>query len=295
MENPLANPFILHIIIRSLLLPAGITLLTGVLSMALVQHISNRRLQGLIWSAVLLCGFLGGYFSVYRDWSPWPQTVLAWVPILVFSTFSFTVWFGWSRKPAKHSSIALIIIMISSSILLLPFLKQISLEQAVLKWLETSVLWWVIWSTWAITGSDQRASGMSQFIVAIGLAIASPLSGSILLGQLAGTIAASWLIILLLAWIQRSILITSPCADMGALLLGVVFIELWIYAGASPIVVGWLAISAMVGAIFSRAYYALGSLSNPTILIIFNLINIIPIGIGLYFAWQNYLNYGGGY
>ncbi len=298
MTTLLDNPFMLHLVWRGLILPGLATLAAGLILLVLAGRTQNRG-GGSFWALPLLAGLLTGYFSVYRDWTPWPHTVLGWLPALAVTTAVLASWTAYRRERRFGWLVVAVLVAAASSAMLDPMLSHgVTLSVlGELAWV--AVLWWLLWMGWAGGHGDQRSVAATQIVLATGLAAVGPLSQSILLGQLAMVFGASWAVVITLSWLFRADTpLAAPVADLGALVLGVLYIELWYYDAAPWRVVLTLLAAAAIGVAAHRLYQRRVSTSAARALnglIIPAVATALPLLVGVYFAWQTYTASSGGY
>lgn len=293
MNDLLANPFVRHLVWRSLVLPGLATLASGLILLALTRNMRERD-TGSLWSIPLLVGLLSGYFAVYRDWSLWPHTVLGWLPALAVATTLLTGWTARRSRWLAWVAVALLVIG-ASGVMLQPLLQQGATLPVIQEGTVIALIWWLLWIGTACGRGDQRGAAASQIVLAAGLAAAGPLSQSILLGQLAMVFGAAWAVVIALSWLRTDMPISTPAADLGALVLGVLYIELWYYAAAPWRVVLSLLVAAALGAAAHRLYQRTSPAHPLKRMFIPAAATALPAAIGVYFAWQAYASSGGGY
>lgn len=292
MNKLLANSFVLHLVWHSLILPGLATLAAGLVLLAFVRDAQNRILGGL-WSLPLLIGLLTGYFAVYHNWSLWPHTVLAWLPALAIATVLLA---GWVAQGPRHLGwlATAFLVIVASGAMFDPILRQATTFTTLLEWAGVAILWWLIWIGSA-SERDQRGAAASQVVLAAGLAIAGPFSQSLLLGQLAMVLGASWAVVIILSWLRPGMPLSEPVADLGALVLGFLYIELWYYDAAPWQVVLTLVVAAALGVAAHRLYHRLPRARQFPGMLIPAAVTALPTVVGIYFAWQAYSANSGGY
>lgn len=293
MNDLLTNPFVRHIVWRSLILPGLATLAASLILLALTRNVRERD-TGSLWSIPLLIGLLSGYFAVYHDWSLWPRTILGWLPALAIVTAMLAGWTAHRSRWLGRIAVALLVIG-TSGIMLQPLLQQGATIPVLREWAVIALVWWLLWRVSAGGRGDQRGAAASQIILAAGLATAGPFSQSILLGQLAMVIGATWAVVIALSWLRSDMPISTPAADLGALVLGVLYIELWYYAAAPWRVVLSLLVAAALGAAAHRIYLRVNPTQPLKHILISAAATALPAAVGVYFAWQTYVASGGSY
>lgn len=295
MGDLLQSHFIRQLIWHSVLLPAAITLVAGLITITFTFRSPTSVLARILWSLTFLLGMLSGYFAVYHDWFLWPRTVLSWLPILAIGTLVLTAWATYSKKVSRRFLLIPIVVTFSTGILLWPIFKQITLEAAFYQWLVVTLLWWSAWTIYSSSGHKQIGFGICETILAAGLAATGPLAQSIMLGQLGLILTTSWVMVIFISRISPSNHLLSLCNSLGMLFLGILMIELWAYAAAPWPVIMWYLIAVFLGGISNRwAQSTLHARQWPTLLVPATL-TLIPVVIGIYTAWETYRTSSGGY
>jgi hypothetical protein len=141
---------------------------------------------------------------------------------------------------------------------------------------------------------DQKSTGPTLFVGAVGLALVAPLSGSILLAQFGSALAVVLAVALVFSLLMRGSRWDSPSADVGVLILGTLMVDLRFYAGASMVVMVWLLVSLAAGAGVASILQHRGHSGHWTVLAP-GLISSLPMAVAGWMALQTYLASGGGY
>ena len=292
MWNIWQSGFVRSLILDSALLPAVVTML-----MVVTAYYKTRKYpswRNIIWGAAILGGFGGGYALTYRDFSFPPRTVLSWLPWLalvggiVVAIADRRKHSGW-RYGARGMTAS-----VSAWILLWPIVRQESVLAAFLAWLTVAGLWSVLWLALIPDKRDQKSTGPTLFVGAVGLALVAPLSGSILLAQFGSALAVVLAVALVFSLLMRGSRWDSPSADVGVLILGALMVDLRFYAGASTVVMVWLLVSLAAGAGVASILQHRGSSSRWAVLTP-GLISSLPMAVAGWMALQTYLASGGGY
>ncbi len=233
-------------LMRPALLPF---LLVLVLLMVLRLLPERWRLTALLPDLVVLAGilFLFGLFdpdSIRHFFNP--NRPMDWIPLLATSTFSLR-----TIPPRTASLLSQAgILLVSLTILTLPLLRQVSLEKGMISLLLTFAPWIGIRALYpadARRGIDATYL-LPPFFTAAAFSFISPLSGSLLLGQLSGGLAVLFGAMLLSSW-KGGVRVSAIESGwvMGALLvIGLDYVDI------SLKVILWLAGALMLGAAGGR-------------------------------------------
>ncbi|MDA8153509.1 MAG: hypothetical protein M0003_12535 [Acidithiobacillus sp.] len=292
MWNVWQSGFVRSLILDSALFPAAVTLL-----MVVAAYYKTRKYPGwrnIIWGAAILGGFWGGYALTYRDFSFPPRTVLSWLPWLVFVGGTVVAMADRHRYQWWHYGARGMTASVSAWILLWPIVRQESVLAAFLAWLTVAGIWSVLWLALIPDKRDQKSTGATLFVGAVGLALVAPLSGSILLAQFGSALAVVLAVALVFSFLIRGSRWDSPSADVGVLILGALMVDLRFYAGASTVVMVWLVVSLAAGAGVASILQHRGSSSRWAVLTP-GLISSLPMAVAGWMALQTYLVSGGGY
>jgi len=294
MWNLWQSSFVRSLILDSALFPAAVTMLIVVA--AYYKTRKCPRWRSIIWGAAILGGFLGGYALIYRDLSfPFPpRTVLSWLPWLALMGGIVVAIADRRKHPGWRYGARGMTASVSAWILLWPIMRQESVLAAFLAWLTVAGLWSVLWLALIPDKRDQKSTGATLFVGAVGLALVAPLSSSILLAQFGSALAVVLAVALVFSFLMRGSRWDSPSADVGVLILGALMVDLRFYAGASMGVMVWLLVSLAAGAGVASILQHRGSSSRWAVLTP-GLISSLPMAVAGWMALQTYLASGGGY
>ncbi len=241
MWNPADSPFAYHLILRSILVPAGVTASVRALARA------TRVTRGMSTALALFCGFFAAYGLIDRDFTWLPHTVLSWVPWLALGGLllpAFAARRGWHIAQAARWAIA----ACAAAVLLWPVLGQESLQTAVGLWGFSACAFGLLWSALSLPSGHGTASSAILFIAAATLAVIAPLSGSLLLGEMSGALACSLFILLVSGGLRTD----AIAVDLAAIVLGSLVLDVWIYAEAPVRAMAPLLLSIGAGALAIR-------------------------------------------
>ncbi|MDA8362759.1 MAG: hypothetical protein M0Z84_02825 [Gammaproteobacteria bacterium] len=285
------SAFVRTLIERVLLLPAVVTAIYGFSLRRLTGAAVDRR--GALWAAGLLAGFFGGYAVTYRDFSFPPRTVLSWLPLLAVGAAVVIGAVG--RHPGKFRvpGARALIVAASTYILLRPVLQQEPGSVACMSWLGAAALWFLLWSGLALSREDQRAGGVAVFVVAAGLALVAPLSGSIEIAQFSASLATVLAVGLVFSLFLARTRWNPPTADVAILILGALMVDLRFYADAPWTVMAWLVAAPAVACLVIGWMHRRSS-SRDEQVIGAGLAALLPVAVALWKALRIY-HQGGGY
>ena len=205
------------------------------------------RLASAIAALALPAAFLAGYFAVYRDFTFPPATVLSWVPWFIVALVVATPLLSRIGGAPLAPALAILVAASATAVLLWPILGRESPTAALATWVLAAAAWSVLWVL-----SDAPRVGGAPFaaialIVSAGLAGVAPLSGSILLGELASTLAVALVASVILNPLGGSPGLSGAGRATTAFVLGALVLDLRFYAGVGAGVVGAFVASVALG------------------------------------------------
>ncbi|MDA8027482.1 MAG: hypothetical protein M0Z25_00665 [Nitrospiraceae bacterium] len=276
-------------LMRPALLPF---LLVLVLLMVLRLLPERWRLTALLPDLVVLAGilFLFGLFdpaSIRHFFNP--NRPMDWIPLL--ATFTFALRTILPRTASLLSQAG--ILLVSLTILTLPLLRQVSLEKGMTSLLLTFAPWIGIRALYpadARRGIDATYL-LPPFFTAGAFSFISPLSGSLLLGQLAGGLAALFGAMLLSSW-KGGVRVSAIESGwvMGALLvIGLDYVDI------SLKVILCLAGALMLGAVVGRLSNRIWGLGGGRKAALVSGFAGLPLVAAVVVALNDLKNQGGGY
>jgi hypothetical protein len=226
-----------------------------------------------------------------------PERPMDWIPDLTASTFLLrTAISRLSGSWITRLLPELAAIAAACVILLLPLLRQHSLGSALVK-LAVTLL---VWGTIRLSFFDRERTGLPPpvllaiFLVLATLSFVSPLSGSLLLGQLAGGLAAV-MAATFLATLIRGIRVSGVETGLalGALLLvGRYYVEI-----PPSVLSGLLSglLASAIGFLVLRKIHLPGRTARVGLFLVPALLSAIPLGIAIWQALRNLPARGAGY
>jgi hypothetical protein len=276
-------------LMRPALLPF---LLVLVLLMVLRLLPERWRLTALLPDLVVLAGilFLFGLFdpdSIRHFFNP--NRPMDWIPLLATSTFSLRTILPRTASLLSQAGI----LLVSLTILTLPLLRQVSLEKGMISLLLTFAPWIGIRALYpadARRGIDATYL-LPPFFTAAAFSFISPLSGSLLLGQLSGGLAALFGAMLLSSWkggVRVSVIESGWV--MGALLvIGLDYVDI------SLKVILCLAGALMLGAAGGRLSNRIRGLGEGQKAALVSGLTGLPLVAAVVVTLSDLKNQGGGY
>lgn len=283
------SAFVSSLLARSVLLPALTTA-----SVVALSRVWSRRSGGVAGLAAFAAyaGFIAAYAALYPNLSFPPRSVLAWLPWLTLGGAAIAQVADRAPPPAGLAG-RLLAAAIASFVLLAPILRQESVGSGLLQAGVVTGLWWLLWITVARPARDDGTGALSLTLTAAGLALAAPLSGSLLLAELGGSLASA----LASAWAWSRVTGTSGrgARDLAVLLLGALLVDLRFYAEASLIVVLGLIAIPFVGLATGGLIRRWVSGRPAAVILASGLGALVPLGVALWQAFRVYQASAGGY
>ena len=276
-------------LMRPALLPF---LLVLVLLMVLRLLPERWRLTALLPDLVVLAGilFLFGLFdpdSIRHFFNP--NRPMDWIPLLATSTFALRTILPRTASLLSQAGI----LLVSLTILTLPLLRQVSLEKGMISLLLTFAPWIGIRALYpadARRGIDATYL-LPPFFTAAAFSFISPLSGSLLLGQLSGGLAALFGAMLLSSW-KGGVRVSAIESGwvMGALLvIGLDYVDI------SLKVILCLAGALMLGAAGGRLSNRIRGLGEGQKAALVSGLTGLPLVAAVVVTLSDLKNQGGGY
>ncbi|MCL4485891.1 MAG: hypothetical protein M1537_06110 [Nitrospirae bacterium] len=250
------------------------------------------RSQALLPDLVVLSGLLLSFFlfdpgSIENFFNP--ARPMDWIPLLATATFLLRT----ILPPARTLLSQALLLLASLLLLMLPLLRQEPLFKGL-----ASLAW--IYGPWIGIRALYPADGakgldttflLPPFFTAAAFSFLSPLSGSLLIGQLAGGLASVFGAMALASWTGKiRVSAIEPGWMLGALLvIGLA------YADISAEIISCLAGSLFFGALagrFSKRFRGGGEWRKTVFVAGFS---CLPLVAGILVALKNLKNQGGGY
>ncbi len=292
MQDLWQSEFVRTLIEGSVLLPGAVAVLFGTVTLRVAR--ARTRWSGVLWAVGLLVAFLGGYAAAYRDFTFPPHTVLSWLPwVVVVGGALVALAHQSGRKHAAHGARTFASAG-STFIILWPILRQERLSTAFVSWLSVTVLWSLLWVGLTPSRDDQKAAGTALFVTAAALALVAPLSGSIELARLSGSLAVALAVGLFFSIFTTQTRWDPPTADVPILILGALLVDLQFYAGAPLALMAWL-IAALAVACGTIVLVRRRSITQPWRFVAPGLSALLPIALAVWTALRIYRQSSSGY
>ncbi len=218
-----------------------------------------------------------------------PNRPMDWIPLLATSTFALRAILP--RTPSLLSETGLL--LVSLAILTLPLLRQVPLEKGMISLLLTFTPWIAIRALYpadARQGIDATYL-LPPFFTAAAFSFISPLSGSLLLGQLSGGLAALFGAMALASWAGgvRVSAIESGWVLGALLLIGLDYVEI------SLKVILCLAGALMLGAVAGRLSNRIRGIGGGRRAAFVGGFTALPLVAAIVVTLSDLKNQGGGY
>ncbi len=240
----LHSSFVRSQLMRVVLAPAVLAALAVMSSRFFSQ--GAPRLASAIAGLAVPAAFLAGYFAVYRDFTFPPATVLSWVPWFIVALIIATPLANLGGA-SRVAALAILVAASGTAVLLWPILGREPPSAAWAAWALAAVVWSALW----ILSGAPRVGGAPfaaiALVVSAGLAVVAPLSGSILLGELAATLAAALVANLILNPFSGSLRLSGAGRATTTFVLGALVLDLRFFAGVGTGVVGAFVASVALG------------------------------------------------
>ena len=277
----------------ALMYPAAIPFICVLLLLSSIRLLPKKWLKSPLLVADLV--ILSGIFLVFAVFDPGsirhffdPDRPMDWIPLLASAIFILRHLFpGRSLFPLESVGVILGLLLLT-----LPILRQDSLFQGAVSYISTLAVWLgirFIYPVDRIKGLDPLFL-LPPFFTAAALAVLSPLSGSLLVGQLAGGLAAVFGAMLLSAFFGTRISGVEPGWVIGALLvIGLRYVDI------SPVVISSLAGALLVGGLAGRvSSFGRKAGTGKRTLIVAG-VSILPLVAAIIVAVRSLKDQGGGY
>ena len=273
-----------------LMLPSAIPFLATALLLWIFSRIPAARSWPLTGDLIVLSGILLVFFVFDRPsilHLAAPSRPMDWIPALVLLSFA-SRWLLKNRPPRIPESLTL---SISAIVLLFPLLHRRP-SAGTLLLVEVLGLW-LLAQTLPLRS---RESGLDRavlapiFLTTATLGALSPLSGSLLLGQLAAGLAAVWLAMILAGSGRLSLGGAEPGIALGGLLLvGREYVEISFY------VIGALYLALLSGALTHRILSRRPTLPAALRALLPSLVSLLFLGLAAVKTLQSSSGAGSGY
>lgn len=217
-----------------------------------------------------------------------PDRPMDWIPLLASASFILR-----NMVPLRFRFLVESGAMSAWLLLLtLPLLRQETLFQGTFSYSLTLAAWLAIRFSYPVdrtTGLDPFFLIPSFFTAAV-LGVLSPLSGSLLVGQLAGGLSAVFGAMLLSTLFGTRLSGIEPGWVLGALLvIGLMYVDI------SPGVIGSLAGALLLGGVAGRLSLLGQRTGSGKRALILAGLSLLPLAVGIIVTVENVRNQGGGY
>lgn len=227
--------FIIPLILQSALVPFAVAL-------ALLFALHRMPLQAIVPAIALAGGFVAATFSAFHaQWSAVPKTALDWLPYIAV----FGVAGSLAAENAPHAVTRLlsrlVIALVTVTLAVWPAIASLGPSKAAAVAGTAALLITMAWSFLAKSGENRPTSALLLAIVAGGAGLALMLDSSAALGQSSGALAAALAACLLFNLPRVRIAFSAAATGTAVLLLGMLLMNAYVYAGFSPVYVALLA------------------------------------------------------
>ncbi len=240
-------------------------------------------------------GFLTAYALIYGQFVFPPLQALDWLPLLllamliVFAVDDAVGFAPWLRLGMQGMSA-----LLAGGLLLRPILSQLPLTDAVLTLAGVTVLWFGLWVYLDRRALQDATSGVTLLTVAVGAAAVFAMTGSILLGQLGGALAAvlgGWL---LWNWPSPRWLLGHAGTAVTVMTLGCLLLVGRFYS-ETPLSINLLLLVALAAnvpvALIMKRYRP--GLDGALAAVLTGLVALVPIALAIVFTLLVYMPQGG--
>ena len=230
-------------------------------------------------------GFLVGYFAINTGFSASrissTDRIFFAVSIAGLTAFLYHIWIARLRRFLLMPPATLLILLL----LIQPLLERMPLAEAV-PVITIAFLIWRAAGTFLTRNASKHTSNSSFLATAIGAAIIISLDGSLLIGQIAGALAAAmgawWVLNQTQNWHEA---LGKASMNFLQLILGSILILAYFYADVSPIallLVACVPFLQPIGEHITNAFEITAPIIQSCIV---GLISFIPILIALWLIW----------
>ncbi len=262
---------------------------------ALRRMLSSRTLP-LTGALTIGAAMLTAYYLIYGKFTFPPVQALDWIPMLIAGTlpvFAIDDLTGFGKGLRFGLQAATVIV--AAVLLLQPVLVQLRLVQAAMILIAVSALWLAAWIYFDRHARHNANSGMTLLIVSAGTALVSVLTGSTLLGQLGGALAAVLGAWLLWNWPRSHILLGHAGTAVVVMTLGSVLLAGRFYS-AMPLRINALllvALTANVPVTFILQRYRRNP-DGPLAVVLTGVAALLPVALAVVLTVLYYLPQGDG-
>jgi hypothetical protein len=238
--------------------------------------------------------FLASYFAVYRDLTFPPATVLSWVPWFVVALAVATPLARRIGAPFMVIALPILVAASATAVLLWPILGRDPPFVAVPLWAAAAAVWSTLWVISGVRDVGRWPFAAVSLIASAGLAVVAPLSGSILLGELAAALAVALVATVILAGFSGVPGLSDAGRATTAFVLGALALDLRFYAGAGAGIIVAFVASLTVGFATSVAIRRY-PFKQPWLVLAPAIAASIPVVVAVGIAFRASHMGGGGY
>jgi len=226
--------FVIPLILQSALVPFGVAL-------ALLFALRRMPLQVIVPAIALAGGFVAAWFAAFHaQWSVIPKTALDWLPAIAV----FGVVGGLAAENAPHAATRLlsrlVIALVAVTLVVWPAMASLGPSKAIAVAGSAAVLITIAWSFLAKAGENRPTPAPLLAVVAGGAGLSLMLDSSAALGQSSGALASVLAACMLFNLPRVRIAFSAAATGTAVLLLGVLLMNAYVYAGFSPVYVALL-------------------------------------------------------
>lgn len=216
-----------------------------VLGLGALRRMLSPRTMLPIGALTISAAMLTAYHLIYGKFTVPPIQALDWLPVLIAATLPVFAmddlsYFGKGLRFGLQTAI----VILAAVLLLQPVLGQLPIVHAASILIAVSSLWLAAWVYFDHHARDNANSGMTLLIVSAGTAIVSVLTGSTLLGQLGGALAAVLGAWLLWNWPRPRVLLGHAGTAVAVMTLGSILLVGRFYS-ATPLRINALLLVAL--------------------------------------------------
>lgn len=249
--NALISPFWWSTLRDTVLLPFVLSFAVGMGGRWLLGRLGLRPERRSVAGALALAGAFLFALRTLNGAFVWPPAqALDWLPMLLAAGLALFAVDDYHDFPARlRVGLQGLFALVAAGLLLLPLLEQDAGALAALPLI--GGVWLAVW--FHVDGRTPRALGPATalFVVAVGNAAVAVLTGSVLLGQLSGALAAALGACLLAGLIRREPLLGHAGVATGVIALGILLLAERYYAELPLSVLALLLSAFALSAVFS--------------------------------------------
>lgn len=227
--------FIIPLFLQSALVPFGVAL-------ALLFALRRKPLQASVPAIALAGGFVAAYFAAFHaQWSVVPKTALDWLPTIAMFGVAGSLAAENAPNAVTRLLSRLVIALVAVTLVVWPAMASLGAAKAATVAGSAALLVVMAWSFLAKSGENRPTSAPLLAIVAGGAGLALMLDSSAALGQSSGALAAALAACVLFNLPRVRVAFSAAATGAAVLLLGVLLLNAYVYAGFSPVYVALLA------------------------------------------------------